>query len=79
MKVQLVDKYKFLIDPNYMTSFKYLVEQKQSFLYRVVNVFGKRHRILMYGGRSVIMKMLISDSTSIVVYSSHHDSCKAVV
>jgi len=49
VKVQLVDKYKFLIDPDYMTSFKYLVEQKHSSVYRIVNIFGKRHRIVMYG------------------------------
>jgi len=58
IKVQLMDKYKFLIDPEYMTSFKWLLNSKKSFSYKVVNMFGPQYRLLMYGILQLIYTVL---------------------
>jgi len=51
MKVQVVDKKKFKNDPNYMTSFLWLVSEKQnrSLIYRLSNIYGKRYQIYWFG------------------------------
>jgi len=53
-----MDKYKFLIDPEYMTSFKWLLNSKKSFSYKVVNMFGPQYRLLMYGILQLIYTVL---------------------
>jgi len=50
-KVEVLDRHKFKNDPNYMTSYLWLTNDKQnkSLIYKLSNIYGKKYQVWWFG------------------------------
>jgi len=60
IKVEIMDRWKFKKDPNYMTSYLWLTSDKQnkSLIYRLSNIYGKKYQVFWFGIWQLIFTIL---------------------